>query len=96
VKGFRMAAGLDRGQQIEFLCDGQPILAYRGESIAAALLAAGWRTLRTTPQGQPRSLYCGMGVCWECTVSVNGKDGVRACMTPVEASSTVKTGRRES
>lgn len=96
MKGYRIESGLDRGQQIEFLCDGEPILAYRGESIAAALLSAGRRTLRTTSHGQPRGIYCGMGVCWECTVTVNGRSGVRACMTPVEANSTVETGRRES
>ena len=95
MRGFRIGNGVDRGKQIQFMCDGEPILAYSGESIAAALIAAGRRTLRLTNQGQPRGLYCGMGVCWECTVLIDGSVSARACMTPVEAGLKVETVRRE-
>ena len=65
-----------------FFVDGQPMSAYPGETIAAAMLAAGRNTLRrTTKTGEPRGLYCVMGVCWECAVAIDGRT-VRACVVP--------------
>ena len=59
--------------------------AYEGESIAAALLANNIRTLRYTEKlKKPRGIYCGIGHCYECRVTVNGHRSVRACITPVE------------
>jgi aerobic-type carbon monoxide dehydrogenase small subunit (CoxS/CutS family) len=94
MKGFRIEAGVDRGQQFQFLCNGEPLFAYPGESIAAALLLAGRRVLRATRQGQGSGLYCGMGVCWECAVTVDGKPGVRACMTLATPGAKVETATR--
>jgi NADPH-dependent 2,4-dienoyl-CoA reductase/sulfur reductase-like enzyme len=56
------------------------VTAWPGESLAAALLSNGIVGLRTTAGGEMRGLYCGMGICGECRVKV---DGVvqRACMT---------------
>jgi D-hydroxyproline dehydrogenase subunit gamma len=65
---------------IEF--DGEPVTAYPGETVAAALLAAGKRAFRRTSNGSPRGPYCNMGVCFECVVEIDGVH-VRACMTPV-------------
>jgi len=62
--------------------DGQLIPAQHGQTIAAALAAAGRRVLRRTGSGAPRGLFCGMGVCFECLVSVDGIAEKRACMTP--------------
>lgn len=64
--------------------DGQAIPARHGQTIAAALVAARYRTFRRTSTGAPRGLFCGMGVCFECLVTVNGVVGRRACLTPVE------------
>jgi hypothetical protein len=94
VSGFRIEAGLDRGEQFQFFCDGEPVVAYPGESIAAALLAAGRRIFRTTFRGEGRGLYCGMGVCWECAVTLDGQASVRACMTPATPGSQVETAPR--
>ena len=63
--------------------DGQAIAAHDGQTIAAALMAAGRRVFRHTSNGQPRGLYCGMGVCFECSVTVDGVAGQRACVTRV-------------
>lgn len=74
-------AGVERGKPIHFLFDGEPIAAYEGETVAAALLAAGHRTLRTTPvTGTARGIFCGMGVCFDCLVVVDGEPSRRACM----------------
>ena len=77
---------------IELKVDGEPLRAPAGQSIAAALLAAGRATLRPSPSGEPRGLYCGIGVCQECRVHVEGRGVVRACVTPVTAGMRVTTG----
>ena len=78
----RRVPGLERGVPFELLVDGEALRAYPGETVAAALLAAGRRALRRTAQrGELRGLYCVMGVCGECAVAVGGEPGVRACVT---------------
>ncbi len=54
-----------------------------GVSVAAALIAAGERVFRDAGPGDARGLFCGMGVCQECRVLIDGLPGVRACMTSV-------------
>jgi len=70
------------GQAISFQFDDQPIQALQGETIAAALSAAGLTTFRRTQSGAPRGLFCGMGACFDCVVTVDGRIGQRACLTP--------------
>ena len=53
--------------------DGRSVPARPGESIAAALIRAGLTAWRQTPQGNPRGLFCGMGVCQDCVISVDGQ-----------------------
>ncbi|RDK02982.1 FAD-dependent oxidoreductase [Paraburkholderia lacunae] len=69
------------GKPISFDYDGERISALEGESIAAALAGAGRGVYRETRAGERRGLYCGMGHCFECLVSVDGKEAQRACMT---------------
>ena len=76
---------------IELSVDGEPLRAPAGQSIAAALLASGRKSLRASPSGDPRGLYCGIGVCQECRVVVDGVV-VRSCVTPVTAGMRVTTG----
>jgi predicted molibdopterin-dependent oxidoreductase YjgC len=88
----RLNEGIRRGKRVRLLVDGEPIEAYLGETIGSALWAAGHRRLRQTPYtGSPRGLFCGMGVCFDCLVTVNGKTGIRACSTLVEDGMTVST-----
>ncbi|WP_137125167.1 FAD-dependent oxidoreductase [Roseomonas sp. HF4] len=70
---------------IRFTFEGQEIEALPGESIAAALSAAGILAFRRTGQGAPRGLWCGMGACWDCIVTVDGRAGQRACLVKAEA-----------
>jgi sarcosine oxidase subunit alpha len=78
--GYRVP-GPDRGTPFDLSVDGEAVRAYPGETVAAALLAAGRRAFRRTGlSGEPRGLYCGMGVCGECAVTVDGEPGVRACV----------------
>jgi aerobic-type carbon monoxide dehydrogenase small subunit (CoxS/CutS family) len=85
----------DDGARVTFFVDGRPVEACPGETIATALLAAGTRTLRRTAgRGEPRGLYCVMGVCWECGMLVAGRT-VRACVTPATPGLVVETLGRE-
>jgi predicted molibdopterin-dependent oxidoreductase YjgC len=73
--------------------DGDPVQAYPGETVATVLLAMGRRTFRHTDHlHAPRGLFCGMGVCFDCLVTVDGQPNVRACVTPVHAGMVVETG----
>ena len=72
---------VQRGRQIKMMVDGKAVEAYEGETVAAALLAAGISTFRLSHNHkQPRSLYCGMGICYECLVTINGVHAQRACI----------------
>lgn len=83
VRGADDVRRLARGPAFTFDFDGTPIAAHPGETIGAALLAAGVRTLRTTRVGErPRGLFCGIGACFDCLVRVEGLGVVRACLAP--------------
>ncbi|GAA2885307.1 (2Fe-2S)-binding protein [Microbacterium esteraromaticum] len=62
--------------RIEF--DGQPLDGRDGQSIGGILLSNGRRTWRTAG-GSQRGIFCGIGICQDCVVTVNGVEGVRAC-----------------
>lgn len=76
-----LPAGVERGAVVTISVDGSPRQAHLGETVAAALLADCDATIRLTRAGWPRGLYCGMGVCFECLVVVDGVPNTRACMT---------------
>ena len=65
--------------QIAF--EGRPIPAREGQSVAAALLAAGERCLRIDEAGNPKGAVCAIGICWECRCVIDGTPDTRACMT---------------
>ncbi len=89
-----MTATAERGRALSILVDGQQLAAYVGESIAAALVASGRRFTRWTARtGEPRGYFCGMGVCQDCLVTVDGLPNVRACVTPVRDGLRVETQR---
>ena len=73
--------GLERGQAVELMLDGRPVIGYEGESVAAVLLAEGNLSTRTTRGGESRGVFCGMGVCFDCLVVVDGIPNTRACVT---------------
>ncbi len=77
-------------ESIDFEFEGRQIRGRRGESLAAALMAAGEREFRITKEGARRGLFCGMGVCQECLVEIDGRPGERACMTKLDHPIAVK------
>lgn len=76
-------AGITRGGQLSIVLDGESVDAFEGETVAAVIVARDGLLTRTTPSGQPRGVYCGMGVCFECLVTIDGAANSRACMTLV-------------
>jgi predicted molibdopterin-dependent oxidoreductase YjgC len=75
-----------------FTVDGREVAFQPGDSIAAALMRSGTLTFRHSRSGEPRGLYCGIGVCNDCLVSVDGRPNVRACIAPAKAGTRVETG----
>ncbi|MEZ5862575.1 MAG: FAD-dependent oxidoreductase [Geminicoccaceae bacterium] len=84
-------AGIARaGEAVAFAFEGRKTEGLVGESLAAALTAAGIVDWRGTRAGDRRSQFCGMGVCQECLVRVDGRPAERACLTPVAAGLDVR------
>lgn len=72
--------------------DDREIEALPGLTVAAALLraeVASWRHTRVT--GEPRGVFCGIGVCFDCLVTVNDRPNQRACITPARPGDVVRT-----
>jgi D-hydroxyproline dehydrogenase subunit gamma len=82
--------GLERGEAVELMVDGRPVIGHEGESIAAVLFAEGHLATRTTRGGAPRGVFCGMGVCFDCLVVVDGIPNTRACVTWVREGMDVR------
>jgi predicted molibdopterin-dependent oxidoreductase YjgC len=81
-----------QGEAIIFTIDGEQVQALAGDTVAAALLAAGLGRCRTTAvSGAPRAPYCMMGVCFDCLVTIDGAGNRQACLTPVRAGMRVDT-----
>lgn len=72
--------------------DGREIEALPGHTIAAALWRSGivsWR--RTRGSAEPRGVFCAIGVCFDCLVTVNGQPNQRACLIPARPGDVVST-----
>ena len=67
--------------ELRFSFDGSPVTARPGHSLAAALTAAGYRRLGESAEGTARGMFCGMGICQGCLVTVDGTPDRRACLT---------------
>ena len=71
--------------EISFTFNGDNYEGVQGQSIAAALMASGVRELRTTRfHNEPRLIFCGIGVCFDCVVVVNGVANQRACLVEIQ------------
>jgi sarcosine oxidase subunit alpha len=83
---------VQRGRSVKINVDGKTVQAYEGETIAAALLSAGIHIFRLSQKNkEPRGLFCGMGVCYDCLVTVDGVHAIRACLTQVAEGMQVET-----
>jgi hypothetical protein len=82
------------GRDFTISFDGEPVAVAAGQTIAAALIASGrgsWRETRGA--AAPRGLFCGIGVCFDCLVTVNGTRSVRACLLTASPGDVVASER---
>jgi NADH dehydrogenase/NADH:ubiquinone oxidoreductase subunit G len=71
--------------------NGREIPAEPGQTVAAALIAAGIRSWRDTRRtGEPRGIFCGIGACYDCLVTINNGAPQRACVAPVTNGDTIE------
>ena len=89
----------DTRETVSLKVDGRLIDARAGDTVAAAMLAAGIDRFRTTPvSDSPRAPYCLMGVCFDCLVTIDGVGSRQACLVPVREGMAIETqlGKREA
>ena len=70
AEDLRVEGVLARGSEVEILVDGEPVRAFAGETVAAALLATGKKRQRAR-LGQERGVYCGIGLCFDCVMTIH-------------------------
>lgn len=72
------------GRRVSFTFDGVAYQGFEGEPLAVRLWALGIRDLgQNEVRGGSRGLYCAIGHCFECRVTVDGERDRRACLTPL-------------
>ena len=82
------------GEMVTITVDGRPVHARLHDTVAAALVATGIQSCRTTQvSGAPRAPYCMMGVCFDCLVTVDGIGNRQACLVPVREGMSVEMQR---
>ena len=91
MKSIRIP-NVDRGDPIEIVVNGKSVKAYEGESVAAVLLAEGLMVFENVESGYlPGRVFCNMGVCQQCLVTINGQPNCQACKTIVVSNMVIKT-----
>jgi predicted molibdopterin-dependent oxidoreductase YjgC len=92
-RDLRVAA-IGRGAPVSVTVDGQPVQAFEGETVLAVLWAHGAHSLHTTARThEPRGFFCGMGVCFDCLVTIDGTINLRACLETVRAGMAITLQR---
>ena len=78
---------------VRITVDGRPLDVPAGRTVAAALMLEqqrlGWRASRVSDR--PRGLFCGIGICFDCTAAIDGVHGLRTCLVEVTDGMSVKT-----
>ena len=77
---------------IEFTLNGKTVSAGEGVTLAAAIANLGACVYRRSVSGEPRGPLCGMGICFECEVTVDERLHVRSCQLPIRPGMKVETG----
>ena len=79
---------------VEIRVDGERHQVPEGMPVAVALLRLGIEAFRRSPEGTPRGPVCGMGTCFECRVTIDGRSHQRSCLIPCSAGLVVETRGR--
>ncbi|MBY6059147.1 (2Fe-2S)-binding protein [Leisingera daeponensis] len=73
----------ETGRIVYLTIDGEPVTARAGDTVAAALLAHSGNPSRHSATGAPRTVFCMMGVCFECLIEIDGRPNCQGCMIRV-------------
>lgn len=88
-----------RAQEIHVTVDGHAVVVPQGATVSAALTIAAnegaTRGARVSVRGEPRTMFCGMGVCQECRVTIDGRAHRLACQTLCREGQRIETMRTE-
>ena len=76
--------------QVSVTVNGSQVVVASGATVAAAVMIAG-QACRISVNGEPRGPLCGMGICFECRVMVNGNPHLRSCQVLCEPGMDVET-----
>jgi predicted molibdopterin-dependent oxidoreductase YjgC len=88
--GFVRMNKVERGEALQIKIDGTAILAFPGETVATAMLSTGLLRCQTH-EDRPLGVFCNIGQCCSCLMTINGVSGVRACQTPVSPGLEIQT-----
>jgi sarcosine oxidase subunit alpha len=83
-------------ESVEIVVDGERLHVSEGMTLASALVDAGVDAFRDSVSGTPRAPICGMGSCFECRVTVNGRPQQRSCLIPCTEGMIVETANGRS
>lgn len=79
-------------RRLDIVVNGKTVSVLAGSTVAAALLSSGEGAFRRSVSGEARGPVCGMGICYECRVTINDLPQQRACLRVVETGMRVETG----
>ena len=71
--------------------NGRAVEAPAGAMVSAAIAVSGESRFRRSVTGEPRAPLCGMGICFECRVTINGRAHAKSCQIPCEEGMEVRT-----
>ena len=84
-------------RNVNISVDGESLDVIEGEMLAAVLWANGLIALGHNPNADClRGMYCGIGHCYECRVTVDGVEDVRSCLTPVRKGMHISLQKSEN
>jgi sarcosine oxidase subunit alpha len=76
---------------VSLFVNGVSVTMPAGSMVAAAILKSGTSGFRKSVTGEPRGPLCGMGICFECRVTIDGEAHCRSCQTLCENGMDVRT-----
>lgn len=92
----RMNNAIKDSKTVTLTIEGKEITAYHGDTVASAMLVAGFAYTRITPvKGKRRAPYCMMGICFDCLVEINGVPNQRSCQILVQEGMRVNIQEKE-
>ena len=78
-------------ETVTLLVNGAWVNLPQGSMVAAAVMIADEHAFRRSVTGTPRGPLCGMGICFECRVTINGQAHARSCQIPCQNGMEVRT-----